>query len=154
MAGTKDSNATNDGNATNASSERRSTHGSDITEEAQAAAQQLKDKGREKLVQGKAAAADQADAIAGALDAAAERLSGANYTLADYAHGLGRDVAAVAEQLRNRTVDELVAETESLARRNPTIFVLGSLGVGIVLSRYLKARGVDATGIASTLRPD
>jgi ABC-type transporter Mla subunit MlaD len=146
-----------DSKASNASSERTSAHGPDIPdikEEAQAAAQQLKDKGREKLVQGKAAAADQADAIAGAFDAAAERLSGTSYTLADYAHGLGRNVAGVADRLRNRTVDELVAETEALARRNPTVFVLGSLGLGIVLSRYLKARGVDAQGIARTLRPD
>jgi hypothetical protein len=116
----------------------RST-GTDLKEEAQATAQQLKDSGREKLDQGKSAAADQAEALASAFDSAAERLSGSNETLASYAQSLSKGMSSVADHVRHRSLDELLSDAQSLARRNPTLFVLGSVGVGVMVSRFLKA---------------
>jgi hypothetical protein len=41
--------------------------------------------------------------------------------------------------MRERSVDDLAEELRQLARRNPGVFVLGSLGAGFALARFMKA---------------
>jgi hypothetical protein len=111
----------------------------DLGEAARSTARQLKDKGREQAESTKSAAADQAEAVAGAIRTAAGELRGSNETLASYAEGLGRGISSAADHVRNRSVDQLLQDAQSLARRNPALFLLGSVGVGIALSRLMKA---------------
>ena len=111
----------------------------DAKRQAQSAARQLKDRGLERAESAKSAAADQAEALAGAVDKAADELRGSNPTLAEYASNLSRGISAAAEQISNRSIEDLLGDARALAQRNPTVFVLGSVGLGVVLSRFLKA---------------
>jgi hypothetical protein len=60
-------------------------------------------------------------------------------TLADYTSEIGSTIKSFSENLHNRTVEELLKDIQSIARRNPTAFVLGSIAVGVGISRFLKA---------------
>lgn len=106
--------------------------------EAQAATRQLKDTGRESLERGKSTAADQTEALASAMSAAAGQLRGSNQTLADYAQKISRSVSGAADQIRNRSLDELLTDARAFARRNPSVFILASVGAGLALSRFLR----------------
>jgi hypothetical protein len=97
-------------------------------------------------------AAGQVDEIASAMDRAAEELQH-NPTLSRYAEDLASSMHGIAGRLRDRSVDDLAEELRQLARRNPTLLVLGSLGAGLALARFMKAspqrehgnRAVDRT---------
>jgi hypothetical protein len=102
--------------------------------------EQLKDLGRDGLKQGKEAAADQTDTVADALRETADHLGERNASLAEYAQRLSEGVARVADHVRHRSLDELAADVQTLARRNPAVFLVGSVAVGLALSRFMKAR--------------
>lgn len=84
----------------------------------------------------KAGAAGQVDQVASAVERAAEEL---DPTLSRYASDLASSMHGIAGRLRDRSVDQLADDVRQLARQNPTLFVLGSIGVGLALSRFLKA---------------
>jgi hypothetical protein len=44
-----------------------------------------------------------------------------------------------AENLKSRSTDDLLRDTQDLARKNPVLFALGSVAVGVALSRFFKA---------------
>jgi hypothetical protein len=78
--------------------------------------------------------------LAGVVDRMSEELRGQDQeSLADYAGQLAGSMKNFAENLRQRNLDELVRDTQQLARSNPALFVMGSVAVGIALSRFLKA---------------
>ena len=84
----------------------------------------------------KTGAAGQVDQVASAVERAAEEL---DPTLSRYAATLAGSMHGIAGRLRDRSVDQLADDVRQLARSNPTMFVLGSIGVGLALSRFLKA---------------
>lgn len=84
----------------------------------------------------KAGAAGQVDQVASAVEHAAGEL---DPTLSRYASDLASSMHGLAGRLRDRSVDQLAEDVRQLARQNPTLFVLGSIGVGLALSRFLKA---------------
>jgi hypothetical protein len=84
----------------------------------------------------KSGAAGQVDQMATAVERAAEEL---DPTLSRYASDLAGSMHGIAGRLRDRSVDQLADDVRQLARQNPTLFVLGSIGVGLALSRFLKA---------------
>jgi hypothetical protein len=86
----------------------------------------------------KQGAAGQLDEVASAVERAADDL-GDNPTLSRYASDLAGSMHGIAGRLRDRSVDELADDVRQLARTNSTLFVLGSIGVGLALSRFLKA---------------
>jgi hypothetical protein len=100
-------------------------------------AREARQRGKEKLEKGKEAAASQVQQLAGAVEDAAGRLQ--NDTLASYASDLGRRLSTFAERLQQKSVDEMLDEARGIARRNPTVFLLGSVAAGVALSRFLKA---------------
>jgi hypothetical protein len=80
------------------------------------------------------------------VDRVSEELKGQHQeSLADYAGQLAGSMKNFAESLRQRNLDELVNDTQQLARNNPTLFLMGSVAVGIALSRFLKA-SADRSG--------
>jgi len=108
---------------------------------------QIADSGRRQLEQGKDAAADQVQQLAQAVNDAAGSLRQGNGSLAGYANELASGMQRFSQSLRDRSLDDLVAETQDLARRNPTTFLLGSVALGVALSRFMKASaGHSASG--------
>lgn len=104
------------------------------------AADQAKAEAESRLESGSREAAANVDEIAEAVGTAASRLSESEHeSLAEYAKQLSAQLSGLSNRLRERNVDELAADVRNIARRNPALFVLGSLAVGICLSRFAKA---------------
>lgn len=105
-------------------------------------AQDVKRRGEQQLDSQKHAAADQAKSLAGVVERAAEDLREQDQqSLAQYAGQLADSMKSFADSLKNRSTDDLIRDTQDLARKNPTLFVLGSVAVGVALSRFFKASG-------------
>jgi hypothetical protein len=103
-------------------------------------ADEIKARGKDQLEAGKKTAAEGVEQLAGALDQATESLErGEQQSLAGYAQELAASVRSLAANLRDRSLDDLVTDTQALARRNPTLFFFGSVAVGIALTRFLKS---------------
>jgi hypothetical protein len=113
-----------------------------LKDKAAQAAEEIKARGKDKLETGKKTAAKGIEQLAGVLDEATESLERSEQqSLAGYAQELAGSIRSFASNLRDRSVDDLIGETQTLARRNPTLFFFGSVAVGIALSRFLKASG-------------
>lgn len=109
-------------------------------EQAQDAKREAGDKAREKAQAGQHQIAEEADTLSDAIDAAASSLDDHDREgLARYARELSSNLATAAGQLEGRSVDELAKDAKRLARNNPALFMLGSIGVGFGLSRFFKA---------------
>ena len=109
-------------------------------ERARQAARDATDAGKERLEEGSERAASGVDDFADAVGSAASRLSELEHEgLADYAHQLASYLNTVSSKLREKNVDELTHDVQEVARRNPALFVLGSVAVGLGLSRFAKA---------------
>ena len=111
-----------------------------IKSEAAGVAQQVKQQGQEQFESRKHKAANQTERLGEVADRAAEELRGQDLqSLADYAGQFAGSMKNFAESLRERSLDDLIKDTQQLARNNPTLFVMGSVVAGIALSRFLKA---------------
>lgn len=107
--------------------------------------------GREQLQAGAGRAAEGVGDFADAVGSAASRLSELQHEgLADYANKLSSQLSEVSSRLRDKNVDELAGDVRRLAERNPALFLLGSVAIGIGLSRFAKAsreqRSLDGAG--------
>jgi hypothetical protein len=111
-----------------------------VKSEAAGMAQDVKRQGQEQFESRKETAATQTEKLAGVVDRLSEELKGQDQeSLADYAGQLAGNMKSFADSLRQRNLDELVRDTQQLARNNPSLFLMGSVAVGIALSRFLKA---------------
>jgi hypothetical protein len=109
---------------------------SDVTK----AIETAKDAGRQRLDTGKERAAEQVEKVAGVMEQASAQLKESDLgSLADYAGQVASTIKSVSDNLRNRSIDNFLKDTQSLARRNPTLFLLGSVAIGVAISRFLKA---------------
>lgn len=87
-------------------------------------------------------AADQIGGVAQALHQAARQLDEENNgTAARYTVMAADRVEQFADTLRNSTVDDLVGQVESFARRQPEIFLGAAFGVGFLFARFIKSSG-------------
>jgi hypothetical protein len=118
-----------------------------------------KDAGRQRLETGKDRAAEQVEKVAGVMEQASAQLKDSDLgSLADYAGQVASTIKSVSDNLRNRSIDDFLRDTQSLARQNPTLFLLGSVAIGVAISRFLKAsaerrhEGYDSS--AATRRVD
>lgn len=123
-------------NSRDTSSESRSS-----TRRAGSLKEKIRQDGREKIENGKRAAADQMEEIADAIDLAGSQLDRSQPTLAGYAGTIADGVGNLATRLREGSVEELSREARQFATRNPGMFLLGSAAFGIVIARFLKASG-------------
>jgi hypothetical protein len=115
--------------------------------EAAGLAQDVKRQGQEQFETRKHTAADQAEKLAGVVERVSDELKDQDQeSLADYAGQLAGSMKNFADNLRQRNLDELVNDTQQLARNNPTLFLMGSVAVGIALSRFLKASSQRSGG--------
>lgn len=119
--------------------------GEEAARKARETAQQAAEAGKERLEAGAEQAAGSVDAVADAVGSAASRLGEMNHEgLADYANQLASWLSDMSGKLRSRNVDEITGDIRSMAERNPALFFLGSIAVGLAVSRFAKASGERA----------
>jgi hypothetical protein len=96
--------------------------------------------GQQRLDSGKQTAAAQVQKVAGVFDQASSQFRQEDLPkFAEYASEIGSTIKNFADNLQNRSIDDLVNDTRAFARRNPTMFLLGSIAIGVAVSRFLKA---------------
>jgi hypothetical protein len=94
----------------------------------------------QRLDSGKQTAAAQVHKVAGVFDQASSQFRQDDLPkFAEYASEVGNSIKNFADSLQNRSINDLVEDTRAFARRNPTIFLLGSIALGVAVSRFLKA---------------
>jgi hypothetical protein len=117
-----------------------------IKSEATGVAQDAKRQGQEQFEAHKHTAADQTEKLADVVERVAEEFKGQDQpSLADYAGQLAGSMKSFAENLRERSLEDVIRDTQQLARNNPTLFLMGSVAVGIALSRFFKASADRST---------
>lgn len=100
--------------------------------------------GREQLQAGTGRAAAGVGDFAEAVGSAADRLGELHHEgLAEYANRLSSQLSDVSDRLRSKSIDELADDVRRLAERNPALFLLGAVAVGVGLSRFAKASARD-----------
>lgn len=83
---------------------------------------------------------EQVNAIEHALESAAQDLQDHDYTqLSSYVTQFAKSLGSTAESLRNKNIDEVFHSIQSVAQRNPTLFIVGSIAIGLGISRFIKA---------------
>lgn len=101
---------------------------------------EAKSKARDGFESGQHRIADEADTLSDAIDAAAANLDDHDREgLARYAREVSSNLSDMAGQLEGRSVDELANDAKRLARKNPALFMLGSVVIGFGLSRFFAA---------------
>jgi hypothetical protein len=101
----------------------------------------VRDRGVEEIEGAKGRLAEGAERVAAAVEHTADELEGDGD---EAVSGFGRSVASLMRQLagglRERDVEQFAGELATLARRNPGVFLAGSVAVGFGVARFFKAR--------------
>jgi ElaB/YqjD/DUF883 family membrane-anchored ribosome-binding protein len=85
--------------------------------------------------------ADSIGSVAQALHRAADELNQQNQgVVARYTDTAADRIERFADSLRHRDVDDLVADVEGFARRQPELFIGGAVALGFLFSRFLRRR--------------
>jgi hypothetical protein len=136
-----------------------------VAEEARRAKEDVQARARAEAESASARGAEEVDRFAQAVEATASSLREEDMDgLATYASDLSERMAKFAGNLRERSPEQLAADARSLARDNPTAFLVGSVALGFGLSRFFKAsapqpdhasmapdyRGPDSAGAGTT----
>ena len=99
----------------------------------------IKEDGKQRIESTKRSAADQIEQVANVIGRAGSDLGDGQPRLANYANQAADRVNALATRLRTASIEDLIEDTRDLARRNPGLFILGGVALGVVVSRFLKA---------------
>ncbi len=95
---------------------------------------------------GKGKGANLLEELGGVIDDAArsidERLGG---EYGDYAHRAAGAVSSFAGKVRDKSVDDIVAETRDIVRKSPVIAIAAAAVVGFALMRVLRS-GIEDAG--------
>ena len=112
----------------------------------------LKDDGLQRVRTTQRSAADQLEGVAAAIDRAGSELDDSQPTLAHFAGRLAGGVSSFATRIKEGSLDELTTDAQRFAKSNPALFLLGSVGLGVVLARFLKASASSqrSTGASRT----
>jgi hypothetical protein len=106
-----------------------------------------RDRGMEQIEGAKGRLAEGAERVADAVERTADELESDGDNAIS---GFGRSVASVMRQLagglRERDVEEFARELSALARRNPGVFLAGSVALGFGIARFFKAHAPQARG--------
>lgn len=90
--------------------------------------------------QQKSRAAEGLGSVAHALHQTADSLEGNDQgAIGQYAHRAADTVEQISNQLRDKSVEQLLSEAERFARREPEVFLGGAVLLGLLASRFLKA---------------
>lgn len=104
------------------------------------AVSQARESTRAMLDGQKGRAAEGLGSVAAALRVTGQQLSEQDQgPFGQYAERAAEKVDAIASQLRDKSVDELMYEAERFARREPELFLGGAVVLGLLAARFLKA---------------
>ena len=102
--------------------------------------EKAKQVGQEHLDSGKRVAADKVEKVAAVVEQASTQFRENDLqTLAHYTSEIGNTIKSLSESFQNRSLDDLITDIKSMAKRNPTAFVLGSVAIGVAVARFAKA---------------
>lgn len=87
----------------------------------------------------KEAGAEHVASFARAVDRAADELERSSPELARYAHQAASSVDKLSDTLRQRSVRDLIDESNDFARREPALFFGAAVIAGMVISRFLRS---------------
>jgi hypothetical protein len=112
----------------------------DLGNKAREASREFADKGKEQAEALSSKAADTLEDVEAVAEAQAEELERRGWTnLSEYVRDMADGIGDLSDNLRHKSVDELVRSAADLAQRNTGLFVLGSIAIGFGLSRFVKA---------------
>ena len=112
-----------------------------LENKARQGARHTAEKARQRGETLKAEASEQVGQTASALDAAADQLDAEGQEgLAEVLTKLSRNLGDFASELEHKSIDDLMHDATRMARRNPMLFVAGSVGAGVLLSRFFRAQ--------------
>lgn len=116
-----------------------------ISEQARQQAKRQFNQGRETVSSGM-------DKVAHAVRAAASDLQEQNSTgLSGYVTDIAESMSSLAESLRGKNIDELMQEVGGIAKRNPALFVTGSVAIGFGLARFAKSSSTSSQESSANL---
>jgi hypothetical protein len=90
--------------------------------------------------------------VSKAADAAAEQLRGDAPGIAQHMHDAARELERFAQDLEERSIGDLMQNVTDFAKRQPTMFIAGSVLAGFMLTRFLKSSSSDENESASGQR--
>jgi hypothetical protein len=112
-----------------------------VLDDAKNLAAAARDRGMEELEGAKGHLAEGAERVAAAVDRTAEELDGeGGDTISGFGHSVASLMRQLAGGLRERDVEQFASELGQLARRNPGVFLAGSVALGFGVARFFKAR--------------
>ncbi|WP_313055730.1 hypothetical protein [Pseudomonas lopnurensis] len=112
----------------------------DAKAKARQAAEEVKQQGKAQLENYRGSAADELEKVAQSAKAAAAELENQDRAgLSHYVSDMAQSMVELADNLRGKSVDELVGEVNRLARNNPALFIAGSVALGFGLTRFARA---------------
>ncbi|HCG38797.1 MAG TPA: hypothetical protein DEW09_06905 [Pseudomonas sp.] len=125
---------------TQASSSASAPSAEELKSKAREAGEQVKNQGKAQLDSYRGTAADELEKVAQSAKAAAAELENQDRTgLSHYVSDMAQSMVDLADNLRGKSVDELVGEVNRLARNNPGLFIAGSVALGFGLTRFARA---------------
>jgi len=110
---------------------------------------------------GKSRLGNQKDRVAGGVDSVARALretsnqlkQGDDMPIAEYFEGAAERVEQLSSHLRQRSIDELMGDAESFARRQPALFLGGAFFLGAMAARFLKSSRPESAAMANGSSP-
>lgn len=114
-------------------SDKASELGNDVKKAAQTRAEEGTDTAKRSL---SSTASHGAEALGHAADSLRDQ---GEERLAQATTSVASALSDYSRRIEKHTAEDLIQDAVSLARKNPTLFVLGGLGLGLALSRFFKA---------------
>lgn len=112
----------------------------DLKSTTREASDTAKQQATQKLDEGRNKAADEIENIAHAARAAASDLDDKNREgLSHYVTDLANQISSLASGLRKKSIDDLMQEAQNIARKNPALFIGGSIAIGLGIARFARA---------------
>lgn len=105
------------------------------------AADAIRDTASDYAEQRKREGADRIKGFGRAVHGAADEIGKEIPQAADYVHTAASKIETAADELRSRSMDELIGSFTRFARRQPAAAFAGAVLAGFVLSRFLKSAG-------------
>jgi hypothetical protein len=118
---------------------RKGDSTTDLQDEVQGMASDVKDEIVEGADEAKAKSVDQMAGVSRAVHSAADELGRELPRAAGYIHSVADGLENASSALRERSVEDLVSTFNGFARRQPAAAFAGSVLAGFALSRFLRS---------------
>jgi hypothetical protein len=116
-----------------------------LKEQVTSAGQNVKERAQSVLEEGKGKIASSLDAVASTLGKTTESLQSNELgQLAPYGEKLQYWTQGLSDYLKNANAGDLLRDAETLARRQPVLFLGGAFALGLLAARFLKSSSAHA----------